>query len=202
MPHMRTLLREHVARLLVRNGAWESAVFVSRATGIDENTPFPNVCIFTQSERTITDRTTKEFEQEITLLIEVREHREATMELPWPHVSGLANIGAQTQHADRLLDDSCNAIEQIIVTNLSGQSFSAEGVELYVDEITQINTDLSYSSDGIVPYALAQMEFRLIYKSCFAPLPIDNCPLTSLLGEIRHKQCGDLGNPVGVSVRP
>ena len=204
MNHPRTLIREHMARTLVRNGAWADAVFVSRTTPISEDDHFPNVCIYTQSERTRETTSAHTARQEVSLLIEVRERRDANMLQPWRHIDGLPNIGAQTSSADRLLDDACLAIENLVFKTFSQRDLVIDGVQIFFHPITEVNTDITQSGDGIVPFCMAQIEFKLTYEACFDLPEVDTCPLLNLLGEIRQTPCSPSDPPpqaVPVTVR-
>ena len=83
MTHTRTLVREHLARELVKRGAWKDSIYVDRATPIDDQDNWPNVCIFTQSERTTERKGNGSWMQELSLLIEVRERRQPDMDNAW-----------------------------------------------------------------------------------------------------------------------
>lgn len=201
MTHPRTLVREHIARLLVRNGAWADALFVDRSAPISEDDHFPNVCIYTQSERTLEVPNDHEFKQELNVLIEVREMRRADMAAPWANIEGLPKQPAQAHNASRLLDDACEAIEGLVVAEFSRTRLVIEGVELDFEQINEINTDISHSGEGSVPYALAQIEFKLCYRKCFDAKVLDTCPLEYMLGEMRHTGCTTEGAAVPIQTR-
>lgn len=202
MTHPRTLVREHLARALVRNGAWADALFINRAAPISDDEHYPNVCIYTQNERTLRMINAHEAEKELDLLIEVRERRR-DMLCPWPAVQGLPSKPATTQHADRLLDDCCEQIEAIVVALFSKSRLVIDGIEIDFQQLGEINTDISQSGEGVVPYTLAQIECKLIYRHCYAPPDPDTCPLGHLLGEIRHTGCtGTPGEPAYISALP
>lgn len=202
MTHPRTLVREHLARALVRHGAWEDALFINRAAPISDDEHYPNVCIYTQTERTVRMLNAHEAEKELSLLIEVRERRR-DMLCPWPAVDGLPSKPATTQHADRLLDDCCEQIEAIVVALFSKTRLVIDGIEIDFQQLGEINTDISQSGEGVVPYTLAQIECKLIYRHCYAPLDLDTCPLQALLGVIQHTGCTTVpGQPVGTHAYP
>lgn len=199
--HPRTLVREHAARLLVRMGAWDRALFVGRTAPFDQDDHFPNVCIFTQSERTLTKNNQHEAKQELSLLIEVRMKRVANMSAPWPHIQGLPNHPAQSQNADRDLDSACLIIENLIMAEFSHTRLTLGGEIFDFEEINEINTDISGSGEGAVPFVLAQVEFKLVYNHCYQAKVPQTCPLEYLLGEMRHKACADTGEAVPVENR-
>ena len=195
MNHARTMIREHLARTLVRNGAWADAVFVSRATPISDDDHFPNVCIYTQSERTLSTTSAHAARQEVTLLIEVRERRAPDMLQPWRHIEGMPSVGGQTNPVDVQLDQACAAIENIVFANFSNADLKVGDVDIHFFQINEINTDITLSGEGVVPFALAQMEFKVVYEACFDLPEIETCPLLNLLGSLRQAPCraGDDG---------
>lgn len=187
MTHPRTLVREHVARLLVRNGAWDEAIFVDRVSPIQEDDPFPNVCIYTQSERTVLMNTQHSAQQELTLLIEVREKRHPDMAMPWAHIEGLPNLPGQSHNMGRLLDDACEQIEALVMAEFSRTRLELDGESFDFDQVNEINTDISPSGEGSVPMILAQIEFKLVYSRCFEVTEPTICPLEYTLGAMRHR---------------
>jgi hypothetical protein len=199
--HPRTLVREHAARLLVRMGAWDQALYVGRTAPIDQDEHFPNVCIFTQNERTLTMNNQHEAKQELSLLVEVRMKRMANMAAPWSHIEGLPNLPAQTQDADGVLDSACLIIENIIMAEFSHTRLTLGGERFDFEQVNEINTDLTPSGEGAVPFILAQIEFKLVYNHCYPAKVPETCPLEYALGVMRHKDCGDTGEPVPVQTR-
>lgn len=199
--HPRTLVREHTARLLVRMGAWKDALYVGRTAPIDQDEHFPNVCIFTQNERTLNMNNDLEARQELTLLIEVRMKRTANMQGQWDAIEGLPALPAQSQPADRVLDSACFIIEKIIMAEFSRTRVKLGGEDFDFDQINELNTDLTPMGDGAVPFILAQIEFKLCFNRCFDAKPLDTCPLEYFLGEIQHKTCREDGQEVPVQNR-
>jgi hypothetical protein len=190
MKHTRTLVREHLARELVNRGAWKNSIYVDRATPIEEDDNWPNVCIYTQSERTVESSGNSAWLQELSLLVEVRHRREADMSNAWSrNISGLPNHGAQTADASRLLDDACELIEQLVIQTFHRRVVNVDDEKLQFEPITGINTDITRSADGEIPYVLAQIEFKLMYEKCVDPLPPDTCPLEHIFGEQMFKTC-------------
>jgi hypothetical protein len=189
MTHPRTLIREHMARELVRRGAWADAVFVCRSTPFTDEDYFPNVCVYTDGERTRNALGQQLLEQELSLLIEVRVARTPDMHQPWRHVDGLPPQPGQGASADRELDECCEAIESIVFGQFSNTSVDVEGQRITTDEISEVNTDIARSAEGEIPYVFAQIEFKLIYRACY-PIPdVASCPLEKVLGELRHRVC-------------
>lgn len=186
--HPRTLVREHLARELVNRGAWADAVFVDRATPIEEEEVWPNVCIYTNSDRTSEFLTNDVRKQELSLLVEIREKR-PQRHLQQPAIEGMPFKPAQTGSATRLLDDACSAIEQLVFELFNNTRVTVEGQELLFDPLTEINTDLLRSAEGEVPHVLAQIEFKLIYQACFENPGPSTCALERFFGDIRHKTC-------------
>jgi hypothetical protein len=190
MTHTRTLVREHLARELVNRGAWKDSIYVDRATPIEEDDNWPNVCIYTQSERTVESSGNSAWRQELSLLVEVRHRREADMSNAWSrNIPGMPNHGAQTADASRLLDDACKVIEQIVVQTFSRRNVKIEGENIRFEQIASLVTDITRSADGEIPYLLAQIEFKLMYEKCVDPLPLDTCPLEHIFGEQIIKTC-------------
>lgn len=197
MAHTRTLVREHLARELVNRGAWQDSIYVDRATPLDDQDHWPNVCIFTQSERTTERKGNGSWMQGLSVLIEVRERRQPDMDNAWSrNIAGMPNHAAQTASASRLLDDACEAIEQIVIQTFSRSRVVVEGKQLSFDAISEINTDITRDVTGEIPYVLAQIEFKLNYERCVDPLPPESCPLEHVLGEIRFKTCSVGDKPV------
>ena len=197
MTHTRTLVREHLARELVNRGAWKDSIYVDRATPLDDQDNWPNVCLFTQNERTTERKANGSWMQGLSLLIEVRERRKPDMDNAWSrNIAGMPSHAAQTASASRLLDDACEAIEQIVIQTFSRQNLVFEGEKLFFDAIDGINTDITRSAEGEIPYVLAQIEFKLNYERCVEPLPPESCPLEHVLGEIRFKTCSASDVPV------
>lgn len=199
MTHPRTLIREHMARELVRRGAWADSVFVSRSTPFSDEDHFPNVCVYTDGERTRNALGQQLLEQELSLLIEIRVARTPDEHQPWRHVDGLPSHPAQTTAADRELDDCCEAIESIVFSQFSNTSVVVEGQEITTDEISEVNTEIARSAEGEVPYVLAQIEFKLIYRACYPVPDVNTCPLEKILGEQRHRVCGVEGRGIHVT---
>ncbi|NVM87630.1 hypothetical protein FHT32_001269 [Variovorax sp. SG517] len=196
MTHPRTLIREHMARELVRRGAWADSVFVSRSTPFSDEDHFPNVCVYTDGERTRNALGQQLLEQELALLIEVRIARTPDAHQPWRHVDGLPSHPAQTTAADRELDECCEAIESIVFGQFSNTSVVVEGQKITIDEISEVNTEIARSSEGEVPYVLAQIEFKLVYRACYPVPNVNTCPLEKVLGELRHRVCGVEGQGI------
>ena len=201
MTHPRQLIREHIARELVPRGAWDRAVFVNRRTPIDQEDHFPNLCIYTQSERTSDKLNNDVRRQELALLIEVRTQRVPDMLQPWRHIDGLPAHPAQTTPADATLDDACEAVEQVVF-GLFGRPgrITVRGVEIDFEGIEEVNTDISGSAEGEVPHELAQLEFRLHYYACTPEIESDTCPLTSLFGRITPVVCDENASPVDIGL--
>ena len=201
MTHPRQLIREHIARELVRRGAWDRAVFINRRTPIDQEDHFPNLCIYTQSERTSDKLNNDVRKQELALLIEVRTQRAPDMLQPWRHIDGLPAHPAQTTPADATLDDACEAVEQVVF-GLFGRPgrIALRGTEIDFEGIEEVNTDISGSADGEVPHELAQLEFRLHYYACTPEPGPDTCPLTRLFGQVIAKVCDEPTNPIDIGL--
>ncbi len=202
MTHPRTLIREHMARELVRRGAWADAIFVCRSTPFTDEDHFPNVCVYTDGERTRNTLGQQLLEQELSLLIEIRVARTPDMHQPWRHVDGLPAHPGQTASADRELDECCEVIESIVFSQFSNTSVDVEGQRITTDEISEVNTDIARSAEGDVPYVFAQIEFKLIYRACYPEPEVDTCPLEKVLGEQRHRVCGVEGLGIHVPASP
>lgn len=188
--HTRTLVREHIARQLVNAGAWVDSVYVDRATALSEDEPWPNICIYTQAERTKEVLGPLTRKQELSLLIEVRDKRTPDMQQHWRrNVEGLPNHPAQTGDASRKLDDACLIIEQVVFQTFSRKRLVLEGYTLDFDQIAEINTDLARSAEGEVPHVLAQIEFKLNYAACTEKVDIASCPLELMFGGVHYKTC-------------
>lgn len=187
--HSRTLVREHLGRELVRRGAWESSVFLDRATPIDGDDVWPNVCVYTNADRTSENFGDDAKKQELSLLVEIRARREPNGQNHGAAVAGMPEHPAQTGKASEILDTACAAIERIVFENFNDRQLKIEGQSLVFDLITEVNTELHRNADGEVPHVMAQIEFKLIYTACFPPLPPDTCPLELVLGDIFHKTC-------------
>lgn len=200
MTHPRELIRKHLARTLVRAGAWADAIFVNRAVPIDESEHFPNVCIFSQNERTLAMTNQHEAKQELALLVEVREMRQANLQQSWRQSDGTTGGLPTLAGADDRLDDACEVIENIVLQQFSNTRLNIDGVLIDFDEVSEVNTDISNSAEGIVPFLLAQIEFKVVYRRCFEVLDPISCSLEFLLGEIRHTGC--TGPPGSSSVVP
>lgn len=188
MTHPRTLIREDLGRELVRRGAWADAVFVDRATPIEEEDVWPNVCVYTQTDRTSEFLTNAARRQELSLLVEVRAKRPNGVHQA-AAIEGMHHHPAQTGKASRLLDDACEVIEKIVFERYNNRTVELEGQTLIFDPISEINTDLSRNAEGEVPHVMAQIEFKLLYTACFPPLPPQTCPLEFVWGEINHVTC-------------
>jgi hypothetical protein len=199
MTHPRTLIREHMARELVRRGAWADAIFVCRSTPFTDEDHFPNVCVYTDGERTRNTLGQQLLEQELSLLIEIRVARTPDMHQPWRHVDGLPAHPGQTASADRELDECCEVIESIVFSQFSNTSVDVEGQRITTDEISEVNTDIARSAECDVPYVFAQIEFKLIYRACYPEPEVDTCPLEKVLGEQRHRVCGVEGLGIHVT---
>ncbi|HYW57681.1 MAG TPA: hypothetical protein VE934_12015 [Polaromonas sp.] len=191
MTHPRTLVREDLGRQLVQRGAWASAVFVDRAAPLEEDGPWPNVCIYTNSDRTLEILTNDVRQQELSVLVEVRAKRDPSALHQTPGIEGMPHHPADTGRATRALDNACETIERIVFERFNNTRLELEGMELDFDPITEINTDLTRSADGEVPHVLAQIEFKVIYKACFAPLGPETCPLEHFFGQIKHLACNE-----------
>jgi hypothetical protein len=187
--HSRTLVREHLGRELVRRGAWQACVWIDRATPIQEEDPWPNVCVYTNTDRTSETFGDDAKKQELSLLVEVRARREPNGQNHGAAIDGMPEHPAQTGKASEILDTACAAIERIVFENFNNRTLLLEGQSLIFDLIAEVNTDLQRNSDGEVPHVMAQIEFKLIYTACFPPLPPETCPLELVLGEILHKTC-------------
>lgn len=188
--HTRTLVREYLARQLVKAGAWADAIYVDRATAIDENDTWPNICIYTQNERTKEVLGPNARKQTLSLLIEVRERRTPDMQQHWRrNIEGMPPHPAQTGDASRLLDDVCVVLEQVVFQLFSRKRLLLEGYTLDFDQIEEVNTDLARSAEGEVPHVLAQIEFKLNYAACTERVDLASCPLELLFGEIRFQTC-------------
>lgn len=201
MAHTRTLIREHLARELVRRGAWADAVYVGRSTPIDGDSHFPNVCVYTPSERTRGVLSDQVLEQELSLQLEVRARRESDMLQPWRHVDGLPAHPALAADADRSLDDACEALERIVFALYSNCTLTIEGTQIWIDQVAEVNTEINHSADGEVPFTQAQIEFKLIYRSCYPAPDPQACPLEKFFGEIQPVTCNPLASasPMRVS---
>lgn len=189
-PHTRTLVREHLARQLVNAGAWDSAIYLDRATALSDDDTWPNICIYTQSERTQQTLGPLNRKQELSLLVEVREKRTPDMVQYWQrNVAGMPQHAAQTGDASRLLDDACNIIEQIVFNLFNRKRLVLENTTLEFDQISEVNTDLARSAEGEVPCVLAQIEFKLVYTACTERIDLASCPLEKIFGEVRFQTC-------------
>lgn len=188
--HPRQLIREHIARELVRRGAWDSAIFVSRRTPIDQDDHFPNLCIYTPSERTESRTNDDTRKQELQVVVEVRTERVPDMVRPWHRVDGLPAHPALSHPAPATLDEACWALEQVVFSIFGRPArLVLQGTPIDIDGITEVNTDLNGSADGEVPYELAIVEFRVVYWVCVPALEPDACPLTTFYGAIQHVPC-------------
>lgn len=187
MKHPRTLIRKHLANELVRLGAWGESVFINRVAPIDGDDVFPNICIYTPTERTKQAKSGNSYNQELHLTIDVRSQR--------PDGRSIADAGIGG--ADEILDDACMVIEQIIISNYSNKTLRVDGYEIRFSDASEINTEITHSGSGDVPHMLATIEFRLIYEACYEPLPVDTCPLALIFGEIKHMAC--LEQAVGIN---
>jgi hypothetical protein len=190
--HPRQLIREHIARELVRRGAWGDSVFVNRVTNPDEDDPWPHICVYTQSERTADKLNNDTRRQDLQVLIEVRSRREPDMVRPFPRVDGLPNHPTQVHPADQTLDDACLAVEQIVF-GLFGRpgNIKLDDQQIDFDGINEINTDISGTAEGLVPHMQAQIEFRFVYWACTPGIEPDTCPLTRFFGEAWPTPCKD-----------
>lgn len=188
MTHPRTLIREDLGRELVRRGAWHDAVFVDRTTPIEEDDVWPNICVYTQTDRTSEFLDNESRRQELRLLVEVRAKRSNGVR-PAAAIAGMPNKPAQTGDASRLLDDACEIIERIVFERYNLRQIDIEGQILVFDAITEVNTDLNRNAEGAVPHVMAQVEFVLVYTACFPALPPETCPLEYIWGEINHVTC-------------
>jgi hypothetical protein len=197
MMHPRTIIRDHIARELIRNGAWGDAVFVSRFTAIDEECHFPNVCIYTPAERTITEADTQrlnERRQELTLQIEVRVKRKPDMSQVWRHSAGMPNAANQSQPADHELDQACLAIENLIFDMFDSRNVTDGDQCLRVDVVSEISTQIAGDEAGNVPFMLAIVEFKLEYTRGFLRNAPELCDLSKIMGNIVYNQCKDNGS--------
>jgi hypothetical protein len=203
MTHTRTLVREHIARELVNRGAWDRAVFVDPATAIDDDEHFPNICIYTQSERTTDRMGNNAWGQELSLLIEVRAKRPTDMNMPWSdNIAGMPNHPGQTGNTSRVLDDACAAIEQIIIATFHRRNVKVEGQTLSFEAVSGINTDITRDAGSKHLYVLAQIEFKLNYQRCIDPLPPESCPLEHIFGEQIIKTCNPADPLNGTATMP
>jgi hypothetical protein len=203
MTHTRTLVREHIARELVNRGAWDKAVFVDPATAIDDDEHFPNICIYTQSERTTDRMGNNAWGQELSLLIEVRAKRPTDLNMPWSdNTAGMPNHSGQTGNTSRVLDDACAAIEQIIIATFHRRNVKVEGQTLSFEAVSGINTDITRDASSKHLYVLAQIEFKLNYQRCIDPLPPDTCPLEHIFGEQMFKTCNPADPLNGTAAMP
>jgi hypothetical protein len=203
MTHTRTLIREHLARELVRRGAWADAVFVDPATAIADDEHFPNICIFTQSERTTDRMGNNAWGQELSLLIEVRAKRPSDMDVPWSdNIAGTPNHPGQTGNTSRVLDDACEEIEKIIISTFHRRKVKAEGQTLSFEAVSGISTDITRDANSEHLYVMAQIEFKLNYQHCIDPLPPESCPLEHIFGQQIVKTC-DPADPLnGTATMP
>lgn len=202
MTHPRTLIRKHLAKTLVQAGAWGDAVFVNRVAPISDDEVFPNICIYTQNERTLNPTHQHELRQELSLLVEVREKRRTDLPQSWAYGGAAYEAPAAMRGADDLLDSACDAIESVVMSEFSQTRLTIDGEILDLEEVSEINTEISQSADGIVPFTLAQIEFKVVYKRCFERLDLTLCPLEYFLGEIRHTGCSnEPGSIVPVQLR-
>ena len=188
MTHPRTLIREDLGRELVRRGAWQEAVFVDRATPIEEDDIWPNICVYTQTDRTSEFFSNDARRQELSLLVEVRAKRPNGVQQA-AAIEGMPNHPAQTGKGSRLLDDACEIIERMVFERYNNRTIEIEGYAITFDPITEVNTDLNRNADGEVPHVMAQIEFKLVYTACFPPLPPETCPLEFIWGDINHVTC-------------
>jgi hypothetical protein len=190
MTHTRTLVREHIARQLVNAGAWADAIYIDRATALSDDENWPNICIYTQTERTKQTLGPNTRKQTLSLLIEVRERRTPDMQQHWRrNVEGMPQHPAQTGDASRKLDDACKVIEDLVIQLFSKKRLVLEGTTLDFDQIDEVNTDLARSAEGEVPHVLAQIEFKLDYAACTDRVDLASCPLELMFGEIRFQTC-------------
>jgi hypothetical protein len=203
MTHTRTLVREHLARELVRRGAWADAVFVDPATAIADDEHFPNICIYTQSERTTDRMGNNAWGQELSLLIEVRAKRPDDMNLPWSdNIAGMPNHPGQTGNTSRVLDDVCQDIEKIIISTFHRRNVKVEGQTLSFEAVSGINTDITRDASSEHLYVLAQIEFKLNYQHCIDPLPPESCPLEHIFGMQVVKPCNTADPLNGMASMP
>jgi hypothetical protein len=191
-PHHRTLITEHVARQLIRRGAWEDAIFVDRATAIGEDALFPNICIYANRERTQSESGDESKIQELTLLIEIRAKRPPDMKASWPAPDQLPSVANQSFPANRILNNACKLVEQIVFTTFNRQRINfSSGDQIDFRQIVEINTEITHNAEGEVPYMLASIDFVLVFEVCYPFADVRTCDLTHIFGESTLRVCND-----------
>ncbi len=202
--HSRTLITEHLAREIIRRGAWAEAVFIDRATAISsEETVFPNICIYANRERTQSGSGDEIKTQELTLSIEIRAKREPNMLNPWPAPEGLPRVSNQSFPANRILNTACRLVERIVFATFNRQQIVFdEGVQINFRQVAEINTEITHNAEGEVPFMLATLDFVLVYDMCYPFAEVVICDLTQIFGETTLSVCNENAITIKSARRP
>jgi hypothetical protein len=187
------LVGEHVARLLVRNGAWQGAVFLGREAPVEDEEIFPNICVYVNDERTRDKSGDMQFTQELRLKIEVRERRQDTIDNDFPAPDGLPNHPALGHPAERRLGQATRVIKDLLIAEFSDRSLDLEGEPAKFDPILECNTEIARSVAGEVPHIMASIDLVLSMKVCYERAALETCPLTGIFGQINYTVCREGG---------
>jgi hypothetical protein len=190
------LLAEFIAAKLINAGAWRDAVYLYKDTAVedDEDTPYPNICVYVDSDRT-REKTGDDlqFMQEFRVKVEIRERFNSLKDHAkgvYTSTGGLPNHPALNTHAMRRLAVATAGVKSVLVAALSDR-IELGGKKITVDSLGEISTDIERSSLGALQHCMATIDFLVTIPLCYEREAIDSCPLNFIFGEFNYTQCID-----------
>lgn len=182
--HSRSIIRIGIFNELLHAGAWGSSVYIEPLKPVDENSKFPNVCIFARDDRTV-EKKGNEFLQGLKITLEIRARRENNSAL---------NGGENKLAVD--LDSLCSTVEKLVVGIFQKGFFEIDGHRVAIDDTSEINTTITPITGGAAPYMLAELEFEIRYRTGYCRKPPVTCDLQKIIGEIAPVSCGEDGQSI------
>lgn len=186
--HPRTIIREAIALELYARGFVADHVYVTRTAELQRQ-HLPAICIYTKAERTDEAYADDTFNQSLDILIEVYVERKSDTCIPFKKIEGMPNNPAQTNNADRILDDLCFEIENVVFNMMFRSSVTNEIGCVYAKQIMAINTEIDHSPDGAVPFVKASMTMTLAYQRSPDLEDVETCPFEKFKFDILNVTC-------------